>query len=242
MDTRTIYQKWRQYQYYVIIGVTSIVALFFLPMIGSSAGLAFVLPTTVAGWTVYVITKCAVAAINVLVFHCFVQQGKLNVANDERYLAAKQILAEIFDDKEFIPRSPKQWHAATYGKKSITIFVSSLLSAIGLTQAILTFDWVSMLTYAVTLLFGVITGILQMNQTEIFWTEEYYQYALYIQRKRQEAAEEARKEEELQRLVEREMALVEEELTYERNDPTNDSGGTAFLVAADNDGISSDIC
>lgn len=233
MDTKTIYQKWQQVQYYVIIGVISLIALFFLPMLGSTVGLAFKLPNTVAGWIVYCMSKALVATINVLTFHCFILQGKINIRDNPEYLEAKKILNELETSDADVPRSPKQWTTATYGKKGITIFVTSALSAIGLTQAILAFDWVSMLTYLFTVIMGLIFGILQMNQTEIYWTEEYKQYAMYIQRKRQEAEEKARKEEELQRLVEREMALVEAESVHERNDPTNDSGGTDLLESID---------
>lgn len=39
------------------------------------------------------------------------------------------------------------------------------------------FDWISFLTYLLTLIMGVIFGVLEMKTVEAFWTEEYYEYA-----------------------------------------------------------------
>lgn len=172
-----LYEKWKQWQYYVIIGVISMVALFFLPMIGSEAGLAWKVPTTTAGWIVYVVSKLLVATINILIFHCFILQAKINIRDDAKYIEAIKILDEVLPLNTDDFRSPSEYFRTTYGKKGLTIFVTSVLSAVGLTQAVLTFDWISMLTYFFTILMGVIFGVLQMNQTEIYWTSEFWRYA-----------------------------------------------------------------
>lgn len=172
-----LYEKWKQWQYYVIIGVISMVALFFLPMIGSEAGLAWKVPTTTAGWIVYVVSKLLVATINILIFHCFILQAKINIQDDVKYIEAIKILDEVLPLNTDDFRSPSEYFKSTYGKKGLTIFVTSVLSAVGLTQAVLTFDWISMLTYFFTILMGVIFGVLQMNQTEIYWTSEFWRYA-----------------------------------------------------------------
>ena len=183
MNTKTFYEKWQQYQYYVIIGVVSFLALFFFPMIGSSVGLAWTLPTTAAGWVVYTITKLCVAALNLLIFHCFVLQAKVNSKDHPNYIEALTILNKLENpDGEAAP-SPKQYFAGVYGKKGITVFVSTLLAAIGLTQAVLVFDFATLLTYLFTILLGIIFGILQMNQTEIYWQEVYLRYAKETERK-----------------------------------------------------------
>lgn len=176
-----LYEKWKQWQYYVIIGVISMVALFFLPMIGSEAGLAWKIPTTTAGWIVYVVSKLLVAIINILIFHCFILQAKINIQEDAKYNEAIKILDEVLPSNTDDFRSPSEYFKSTYGKKGLTIFVTSVLSAVGLTQAVLTFDWISMLTYFFTILMGVVFGILQMNQTEIYWTGEFWRYAKRMQ-------------------------------------------------------------
>ena len=170
-------QYLRQYQYYMIIAILSLVSLFFLPMLGSEAGIDFKLPTTLAGWIVYVLSKLTVAGLNLLIFHCFILQAKLNIKDNPNFIEANRILNMLPDESGTSPRSPIEWNNEVYGKKGISIFITSILSVIGLTQAVLTFDWVSMLTYLFTILMGVIFGVLQMNQAELYWTTEYLQYA-----------------------------------------------------------------
>lgn len=216
------YDKWKQYQYYVIIGIVSLVALFFLPMLGSSAGLAFVLPTTWAGWLVYIVSKLLVATVNILIFHCFNLQAKINVAENPNYLAALDILALYQLEDEAVPRSPAQYNRTVYGKKGVAIFTTSIISAVGLTQAILTFDIVAMLTYFFTILFGVIFGILQMNNAEIYWTNEFYTYAKRIEKAKI-----------LEREREEAVAMAAEELPESPNDSACDIGGSDLLVSPD---------
>ena len=129
-------------------------------MIGTEAGLAWKLPNTLVGWVVYAISKLIVAAINMLLFYCFMEQAKVNVEDHPRYIEANEILLKTTGDKSLLPRSPKEWNSKEYGTKGITVFVTSMLSAIGLTQAVLMFDWVSMLTYLFTIIMGVIFGVI----------------------------------------------------------------------------------
>lgn len=176
------FDKLKQYQYYVVIGIISVFALFFLPMLGSEVGVDLKLPNTVAGWIVYITTKILVAIINMLIFHSFIKQGKINILDDPKYKEACLILSDIQPDPEFIPKSPKEWAKETYSKKGTTIVITSVLSAVGLTQAVLTFDWVSLLTYFFVIVMGIVFGIFQMNNTEIYWTEEYLLYAQTVQK------------------------------------------------------------
>lgn len=189
------YEQWKKIQYYTIIGVISLIALFFLPMIGSSAGLAWNLPNTVVGWCVYVLSKLIVAVINILIFHCFIQQAKVNIKDNERFLEAQSILVKAEIEKD-IPRGPKEYLHGLYSKKSVSIFITTVLSAVGLTQAVLTFDWMSMLTYFFTILMGLIFGVIQMNETEQYWTEEYWRYAKKTELDLAKAKESAEKAEE----------------------------------------------
>ena len=207
---REIYSKWRQWQYYIIIGIISLVALFFLPMIGSEAGLAWNIPTTTVGWIVYIVSKLLVAVLNILLFHCFILQAKINIQDDPNYVEANNILDKVSPSDTDKIRSPGEYYKEVYGKKGVTIFITSVLSAVGLTQAVLTFDWISMLTYFFTVLMGLIFGILQMNQTETFWTTEYLRYAKKVKEENEKAKE----------LLEQEAAL-EETNNYEVNNDNN---------------------
>lgn len=181
--------KLRQWMYYFLIGIISMIALCFLPMIGSDVGLGWNLPNTVVGWIVWVTVKLIVAVLNVLIFHCFMSQAKINIKDNEKYQEALEILRKI-EDKEYIPRDPVSWNKEQYGKKGTTIFITTALSTIALTQAILQFDWMSMLTYLFTIIMGLIFGVLQMRSAEDYWTDEFWQYAKMVQGKMEVAKKE----------------------------------------------------
>ena len=175
--------KLRQWMYYFIIGIVSMISLCFLPMLGSTIGLSWNLPNTTVGWIVWVVTKLIVAVLNVLIFHCFMKQAKVNIKDNEQYLEAKKLLRELDEGKEFIPRSPNKYISKQYKTKGVTIFFTTGLSTIALTQALLTFDYVTMLTYLFTIVMGLIFGVMSMKTAEDYWTEEFYEYALMITKK-----------------------------------------------------------
>ena len=168
-----------QYLYYFIIGIVSFVALVFLPMLGSEVGLEWNVPNTTVGWVVWVAIRVAISVINILLFDCFRKQAKLNVRNNERFIEANEILLKN-SNKIKRPRSPSKYNLEIWGKKGTSIFLSSLLATVALTQALLMYDWISMLTYLFTITMGIVFGIIQMKNDEIYWTEEYYSYALSI--------------------------------------------------------------
>ena len=179
--------------YYFIIGLVSMIALCFLPMIGSDIGLGWNLPDTFVGWVVWVTVKVIVAVLNVLIFHCFMLQAKINIKDNQKYKEAKTILSTN-KVKEFIPRSPNAWNRQQYGQKGVTIFITTALSTVALTQAMLTFDWMSMLTYLFTIIMGLIFGVMQMKTAEDYWTDEFWQYATKVKKDMELAEEESAKQ------------------------------------------------
>lgn len=164
--------------YYYIIALGSILFLVFVPMLGSEAGLKIELPNSVAGWSIFVITKIAIAALNVMIFHCFLQQAQVNVQDNPNYIEAKRLLMMINDEK-YVPRSPEYFLSHQYKTKGITIAITSIVACISLTNAIMTFDPVAFMTYLFTVIVAVIMGILTMKNNEVYWITEFYQYALY---------------------------------------------------------------
>lgn len=178
-----------KYLNYWVIGIVSLLALFFLPFLGSAAGLALVLPTTAAGWIVYVSTKIIIATINVLLFHCFFQQSKVNIKDNPRYVEALRILDKYKIKKQTF-RSPEKFTRSSYLNKGTTIFITTILGAFSLTQALLIFDLVMFLTYLFTLILGVIFGVLNMKSSEIYWTEEMWYYAKQIEQEQKQVQKE----------------------------------------------------
>lgn len=185
--------KIKQWMYYFIIGIVSLIALCFLPMIGSNIGLNWNLPNTVVGWIVWVTVKIIVAVLNVLIFHCFMLQAKINIKDHEKYHEARELLRQT-DQKDFVPRSPTTWNKQQYGQKGVTIFITTALSTVALTQAMLTFDWMAMLTYLFTIIMGLIFGIMQMKTAEDYWTDEFWQYAQQVKHNMELAEEEHTKQ------------------------------------------------
>lgn len=166
-----------QHIYYVLIFLLSAIALFVAPLFGSNLGLTLAFPQTKAAWVVYVTVKLFVAMINVLLFHCFVRQAKLNVKDDPRFKEAQRIMGKLRQTVQHA-RSPHTYFGQLYRRKGTTIFATTLLSAVVLTNAILTWDITSLITYATTVVMGLIFGILKMKDVEVYWTEEYYVFAL----------------------------------------------------------------
>ena len=76
------------------------------------------------------------------------------------------------------------------------IFVSSILSAIVLAEAILVFNLAVFLSYCFTVIMGVVMGYLQMRQAEDYWTSEYLAYAKDSAEKAALKDEQKKKEEE----------------------------------------------
>lgn len=182
--------KAKQNMYYILIGIISFISVAFLPMVGSTVGLDWKLPDTPTGWVVWAISRLIIATINVLIFYSFMEQAKLNVAKDPHYIEATEILLKA-KKADHTPRSPQKWQALQYGKRGTKIFISSAMSVVALGQAILSFDWVSMLAFIFTIAMGIVFGILQMKKAEAYWTDEFYRYALMIKE------EEAKKPEEI---------------------------------------------
>ena len=192
-DSSTAKMKAKQNIYYIIIAIISFITVAFLPMVGSTVGLQWNLPNTTVGWIVWAVTRLVISIINVLLFYSFMEQAKLNVKDNERYKEANEILLKS-KKKEHEPKSPSKWQAEQYGKKATKIFLGSAMSVVAFGQAILSYDWVSMLSYIFTLAMGLIFGIMQMKKAETYWTTEYYAYAL----KKQESELEEKQEECLQ--------------------------------------------
>lgn len=206
----SIRQTLRQGMYYIIIAVISFISVVFLPMLGATLGLGWKLPDTTAGWVVWGVSRAIVATINVLLFHSFMEQAKLNIKDNERYKEARDILVKV-KKKEHKPKSPAQWNAAQYGKKGTTIFLSSAMSVVAIGQAVLSYDWATALAYLFTLGMGIIFGIMQMKKAETYWTTEYYEYAL-MRKRMEEEQQIAEQSEQTQKTEENAVTTTEEQI------------------------------
>lgn len=186
MDEQNLKEKFSLNFYYCLIFLLSLlvmtVAPMFTPNANTDLGITAIFPHSVIGWAIYICTKVFVAVVNLLLFHCFVKQAKLNIKDNEKYIAACKIY-EMYHPKEYSPRGPKQYFGQLYRKKGVMIFLTSMLSAIVLTNAILSFDVTAFITYSITIAMGIIFGVLKMKEVEVYWTGEFYDAAMLLQNK-----------------------------------------------------------
>ena len=212
----------KQGMYYIIIAVISFISVVFLPMLGSTLGLGWKLPNTTAGWVVWGASRAIVATINVLLFHSFMEQAKLNIKDDEHYKEARDILVKV-KKKEHKPKSPAQWNAAQYGKKGVSLFLASAMSVVAIGQAVLSYEWTTALAYLFTLSMGIIFGIMQMKKAESYWTTEYYEYALMKKRmeEEQQIAEQSEQTEKTEENAVTEQINKEEQVECSQSETKN---------------------
>ena len=174
-------EKFKQYSYYIVIFLVSLISLAVIPFFGKSkVNGGFVFPTDAAGWTIYITLRLIVSTINVLIFDAWIKQAKLNVKDNPKYKEACEILHKV-KNKKYKPMGPTKFFSIEYGKKASSLFITSLLTTIVLTQCILTYDYISAISYGITLLFGCIFGFMEMKKVELYWTETFYDYALEVQ-------------------------------------------------------------
>ena len=201
---------------YIIIAILSIAAVFFLPFLGTSIGLGFVIPNTAAGWVVYIITKLCIVVINLLIFDQFMKRAKVNASTSPYFQEAEKILrTHLPDDEPILPAAT--YIRSMYRSKMISTAIFTILGVFGFTNAILTFDLVAMMSYVFTIIIGLVFGWISMSEAEVIWIEKHYKYA---------------------KKVEKDMALAAAELAKQANDTANTVGGTALLESSDSNGIS----
>lgn len=168
-----------KYLYYGVIVIVSLVVLFFFPMLGSEVGLAWNLPNTAAGWIIWSLGNLASAGLNLLIFHAFVKQGKVNILFHPSYLAAEQLLCTHKITSAAIPLSPQILLSREYHKKGVSLVIFTLIGTIGLSNALLTFNAVRFLTQLISLVVALIFGVIEMKTVEEIWTIKYLTYAEY---------------------------------------------------------------
>lgn len=171
--------KLKQYTYYILIAALSIISLIVFPMLGSSAEINNTFPTDEMGWTTYIIIRCIVVLMNMLIFSNFLLQAKVNISEDESYKAANEILGKI-KPKNYKPRSPSQYLWKTYLTKGTILIITTICSLFVIGNAILNYDYMILIATIFTVIISIIFGVMSMRRTELYYTSEYLDYANYI--------------------------------------------------------------
>lgn len=181
-------EKVNNYLYYGIIFALSLLMLMVFPFLGSSLGLQWNIPNTVAGWIVYITTCVCQSLCNVLIFVCFVRQARLNSKDHPNYLQATTIMLEKVR-KARKPKSPEQFLRRTYLSKGTMIALGTFLGFIGLSSALLVFNLVTFIAAGTTVALSVVFGIITMKKVELYWQYDYLEYARFVEHKQQELVE-----------------------------------------------------
>ena len=164
--------------YYIVIAVLSILTLCVFPFLGSSISASIKFPTTKSGWVIWGVKNGSVCLINMIIFHSFVKQGKLNIKDNPTYLQALAILSSIKPKKtDKRAPSPAKYHASVYTKKGLSLVVTSFLSLLVFGEAILRLDYVALISYAITLIICFLFVIFQMKDEKYYWTSTFLTYA-----------------------------------------------------------------
>ena len=177
MTETTAKEILRQNLYYFIIGLLSIGVLIIFPFLRSEADVGWGFPTTSAGWFLFWFEKISVTCINLSIFTAFKKQAVLNVKENETYKKARKLLNAV-REKKSSPQSPAKYQVVSYAKKGSTLILSTVCSLIAIGNMILRFDYNTLIAYTITIVMGIVFGIFAMKADEIYWTEDYYYYAL----------------------------------------------------------------
>lgn len=178
MDYETqerIHLKIREISYYLVIALVSIVSLVIIPLLSSQAEIEF--PSTTMEWLQWAVIRGSIVVCNLLFYFLFMQQAKINVKDNEKFKEANEILENTKISKELKPKSPKAWKFKQYGSKTITIIITTAISTVTLTNAIINFDLVVFMSDVLTIGMGLVFGFVQMRIAEEYWTDEYWRYA-----------------------------------------------------------------
>lgn len=179
-------EKARRYGYYLIICVLSLVSLVVIPFISGSledGDFSLYFPKTGPAWVVYWTLRVATVALNLAIFGLFKGQAKVNSQKHPNYIAAEEILHRHYKKYVHDPRSPSKMAAETWIKKSVTITATTIASTVVISSLVLTFDTMTFLSIIVSVVTALIFSYITMRRDEIYWTDEYYQYALEIEKK-----------------------------------------------------------
>lgn len=182
-DDFNIREIFRKNLYYFLVAIISTVSVIVFPILGAagtdvSHAIKDNFPTDSLGWTIWIIIRAMIVLMNLLIFTSFVQQSKVNIKDNKKYIEANEILGKC-KNKEYIPRSPKKYMYSIYLTKGITLLITTIASLFAIGNAILNYDYMLLIASVFTVVNSIVFGIMSMKKTELYYTTEYYDYAKY---------------------------------------------------------------
>ena len=175
-----------QYSIYMIIVLVTSLVVFVPPLVNGclygDVGLFF--PKNAEGWVLWGITNGGASLGNVSLLILFKIQAKRNVAQNENYKKANELMEKLAKEKSvFVPRSPKKMDAEDYSSKIICIVISTMSSFMVLSSLIINFDVVTLISTVLSAVITLCFSWVTMIRNEEYWTGEYLLYAEMMQKK-----------------------------------------------------------
>ena len=184
IDIAQIKLKLKNGMYYILTALLSIVSIIVFPMLDNSK-LTFrdAFPNTPTAWVLWIVERVLIVFMNILIMSNFILQAKKNVKDDPNYIKARTILNKN-KPKNYKPRSPVQFLSKMYIHKSVMLTISTLASLIAIGEAAINYNYLLLIATVVTIIIAITFGYISMKATEEYWTNEYLDYAIYVEEER----------------------------------------------------------
>lgn len=174
-------EQLKLYTYYILIAALSLLSVIVFPMLNSTADISDTFPNDPTGWVMYILIRVLVVVMNLLIFTNFLQQSKINVKDEENYKKANEILGRC-KPKDYHPRSPQHYLAREYAIKGTSLILTTIVSLFVIGNAIINYDYMLLIATVFTVIVSIVFGIMTMRKAELYYTSEYLDYALLIQK------------------------------------------------------------
>lgn len=180
-------QNWRDvlrlYTYYILISALSVISLIIFPLLNSNVKIVDTFPKNAAGWLIYITIRVLVVFMNLLIFSNFLAQAKVNVAENENYKKAIEILSRN-KPKNYKPKSPAQFLGRTWALKGMTLVVTTIASLFAIGDALLSYDYMILIATIFTIVMSIVLGVMEMKRTEIYYCGEFLDYANFLEKEK----------------------------------------------------------
>lgn len=166
---------------YAIMAVISLIALLVIPFISGGINGDFTsnFPKTAEGWIFFWIMRGISVLLNIFLLALFEIQAEDNCKDDESYIKAKELLHKNYKEYVSMPRSPFHYKGVVWLKKGTSMILTTIISSVAITALVLNFDIMTFIGAITSLITGLGFGYVSMRQAEIYWTEEYLEYAKF---------------------------------------------------------------
>jgi hypothetical protein len=188
MDNERLRDELKAKINFIVIGLVSFLGSGVVPFLASAFNekndqeiIKTAFPESTIGWVVWGIFRMMIVVINMSIFVAFVNQGKLNVANDKEYIEARTKWLEVQvyrgnrskKGKKVSYLTPKQHYAKLYSKKGLSLAIGSFASMFTVSFMVLNWDLATFIAITITVVMAIVFGILQMSREEFYWTNDF---------------------------------------------------------------------